>query len=79
MENGAKNQIAVHVLSMFAEAKHAQSEQKYEMTTSTSSSSQSLEEAMGNFVLPSPVEKQFTLRVCGKMVPKGIGGPQFLR
>lgn len=75
LENGAKNPIAAHVLSMFAEAKHAQSE----MSSSSSQQSTSMEETMGSFVLPSPVEKQFTLRVCGKMVQKGVGGPQFLR
>uniref|UniRef100_A0A336MSV7 Rab3 GTPase-activating protein catalytic subunit n=1 Tax=Culicoides sonorensis TaxID=179676 RepID=A0A336MSV7_CULSO len=78
LENGAKNPIAGHILSMFAEAKLAQSEQKYEMLSQSGSS----EDGSGNvsgFVLPSPLEKQFTLRVCGKMVNKGIGGPQFLR
>lgn len=74
MENGAKNPISSHVLSMFAEARHVQSEQKYE-----SASSSSVEENLRDFVLPSPIEKQFTLRVCGKMVRKGVGGPQFLR
>lgn len=30
-------------------------------------------------VLPAAVEKQFTLRLSGKTVSKGMGGPQFLR
>lgn len=65
---------------MFSEAKHAQSEQKYEIpTASLSQQSTSIEESIHNIVLPNPVEKQFTLRVCGKLVPKGIGGPQFMR
>lgn len=80
MKNGAKNPIAAHVLSMFSEAKHAQSEQKYEMpTASLSQQSTSTEETIHNIVLPNPVEKQFTLRVCGKLIPKGTGGPQFMR
>lgn len=29
--------------------------------------------------LPNPMEKQFILRVGGKTISKGTGGPQFLR
>ena len=29
--------------------------------------------------LPDPVEKQFTLRLAGKTINKGMGSPQFMR
>lgn len=69
LKDGAKNATATHVLSMFAEVKQTQLEQKIE---------QGIDDNI-NLILPNPVEKQFTLRVYGKMVHKGIGGPQFLR
>lgn len=66
LQNGSKNEMSISVLNMFGEVKHAQTELKYE-------------QCEDNLVLPSPVEKQFTLRLSGKMVHKGVGGPQFLR
>lgn len=68
LQNGSKNEMSISVLNMFGEVKHAQAEQKYEQCEDNLA-----------LVLPSPVEKQFTLRLSGKMVHKGEGGPQFLR
>lgn len=67
LQNGSKNEMSINVLNMFGEVKQAQAEQKFEQGDDN------------NLVLPSPVEKQFTLRLSGKMVHKGHGGPQFLR
>ncbi|XP_063701682.1 rab3 GTPase-activating protein catalytic subunit [Culicoides brevitarsis] len=67
--HGAKNDISVNILKLFTEAKKLQSEQNIEVKTSNEKSSD----------LPCPFEKQFTLRACGKLVQRGMGGPQFLR
>ncbi|XP_052864376.1 rab3 GTPase-activating protein catalytic subunit [Anopheles cruzii] len=65
---GAASEIAARLLTMFAEAKRAANEAGTETTN-----------AGGNVCLPDPVEKQFTLRLCGNTVSKGPGTPQFLR
>ncbi|XP_065081076.1 rab3 GTPase-activating protein catalytic subunit isoform X2 [Ochlerotatus camptorhynchus] len=65
LEDGAKSAMAKRVLSMFTEAKMAANELANEQTVALS--------------LPDPVEKQFTLRLGGKTVNKGMGSPQFMR
>ncbi|XP_055612781.1 rab3 GTPase-activating protein catalytic subunit [Uranotaenia lowii] len=65
LEGGSKSKIGERVLQMFSEAKRAASEQGNEQAIAMS--------------LPDPIEKQFTLRLCGKTVNKGMGSPQFMR
>lgn len=65
LDDGAKSSMAKRVLSMFTEAKMAANEQANEQTVA--------------LTLPDPVEKQFTLRLGGKTVNKGMGSPQFMR
>ncbi|GAB0098823.1 Rab3 GTPase-activating protein catalytic subunit [Sergentomyia squamirostris] len=69
LEKGAKGEISARLLHLFAEAKKAQNEQLSGDGDSIGTSQS----------LPSPVERQFTLRVCGKTLVKGMAGPQFLR
>ncbi|XP_062547001.1 rab3 GTPase-activating protein catalytic subunit-like isoform X2 [Armigeres subalbatus] len=65
LDDGAKSAMAKRVLGMFTEAKMAANEQTNEQTVA--------------LTLPDPVEKQFTLRLGGKTINKGIGSPQFMR
>ncbi|XP_053694027.1 rab3 GTPase-activating protein catalytic subunit isoform X2 [Sabethes cyaneus] len=65
LDGGAKSPVAKRVLEMFTEAKKAANEQASERTVA--------------LCLPDPVEKQFTLRLGGKTVYKGMGSPQFMR
>ncbi|XP_055548685.1 rab3 GTPase-activating protein catalytic subunit isoform X2 [Wyeomyia smithii] len=65
LDGGAKSFIAKRVLEMFTEAKKAANEQANEKSVA--------------LCLPDPVEKQFTLRLGGKTVNKGMGSPQFMR
>lgn len=67
LANGSKNEISLNILNMFSEFKQAQAEHKFD------------DDGNLHAVLPSAVEKQFIMRLDGKMVHKGTGGPQFLR
>ncbi|EAT41808.1 AAEL006591-PA [Aedes aegypti] len=76
LDDGAKSSIAKRVLSMFTEAKMAANEQGNELPVALAS----FMLADGPYLtLPDPVEKQFTLRLGGKTVNKGMGSPQFMR
>ncbi|XP_058451012.1 rab3 GTPase-activating protein catalytic subunit isoform X2 [Malaya genurostris] len=65
LDGAAKSTVAKRVLSMFTEAKKAANEQANEQTVA--------------LCLPDPVEKQFTMRLGGQTVNKGLGSPQFMR
>ncbi|XP_059618716.1 rab3 GTPase-activating protein catalytic subunit [Phlebotomus argentipes] len=69
LRSGAKGEISKRLLGLFTEAKKAQNEQ----------SSGDGDQVGDNLSLPSPTERQFTLRVTGKTLVKGMAGPQFLR
>ncbi|XP_058816303.1 rab3 GTPase-activating protein catalytic subunit [Topomyia yanbarensis] len=65
LDGAAKSMIAKRVLNMFTDAKKAANEQANEQTVA--------------LCLPDPVEKQFTMRLGGQTVNKGLGSPQFMR
>uniref|UniRef100_A0A182F605 Rab3 GTPase-activating protein catalytic subunit n=1 Tax=Anopheles albimanus TaxID=7167 RepID=A0A182F605_ANOAL len=75
LPDGAGSEIAAKMLAMFAEAKRAANQQGSAGTPSDQPGTAGI----GNVSLPDPVEKQFTLRLCGNTVSKGPGTPQFLR
>uniref|UniRef100_A0A4Y0BHL8 Rab3 GTPase-activating protein catalytic subunit n=1 Tax=Anopheles funestus TaxID=62324 RepID=A0A4Y0BHL8_ANOFN len=68
---GANNPTAGRLMGLFAEAKRAANEQG-------NNNEQQQHQSSGN-ALPDPVEKQFTLRLTGNTISKGVGSPQFLR
>nr|XP_029715261.1 rab3 GTPase-activating protein catalytic subunit-like isoform X1 [Aedes albopictus] len=75
-DDGAKSTISKRVLGMFTEAKMAANEQANEQTVALVSF---MLADGAYFTLPDPVEKQFTLRLGGKTINKGMGSPQFMR
>uniref|UniRef100_A0AAG5DGE6 Rab3 GTPase-activating protein catalytic subunit n=2 Tax=Anopheles atroparvus TaxID=41427 RepID=A0AAG5DGE6_ANOAO len=70
LPEGAGSAMARRLVNMFAEAKGAANEQQ----------GSAVEHHTGaNVSLPDPIEKQFTLRLSGETISKGMGTPQFVR
>ncbi|XP_037047292.1 rab3 GTPase-activating protein catalytic subunit isoform X2 [Bradysia coprophila] len=68
LADGARGDISLKLLNLFSEVKRIQNEQPIDEEPTNQMQS-----------LPNPSEKQFTLRLSGKTLSKGDGGPQFLR
>lgn len=68
LNEAGQNPISVRILDMFNEAKLSKSEFGIEETATKEQQP-----------LPEPFRKEFIIRLSGKTVDKGPGGPQFLR
>uniref|UniRef100_A0A182SX11 Rab3 GTPase-activating protein catalytic subunit n=1 Tax=Anopheles maculatus TaxID=74869 RepID=A0A182SX11_9DIPT len=71
LPEGASSSIAARLMLLFGEARRAANEQQ--------GGNGNEQQQSGGNTLPDPIEKQFTLRLSGNTVSKGVGSPQFLR